>query len=304
MRTTHQRAAQALERHGRLLLWLGALAGLILAVGDLVRPGERAQASSLPAGTVAVVNGEWILKVDYELALRKIVEAAGRQNALVRDRRAALERVVDDELMIEHGLRLGLLRSDQATRYALLSAVSRAERAFADSQTPTEAELMTYYEQIRNTLVRPGRLHIRQLSVRVRSRDDRPPARARLQTAAGQLRAGVPWSRLQAELEPSDTTTLPDAPAPAELVRRELGPLAYDAALRLKPGEVSDVLGDGALLRVIQLVSREPDEIPSFEEVRDLTTARLRARAGDRAFEQRLKALRETAEIRTSVDAP
>jgi hypothetical protein len=39
------------------------------------------------------------------------------------DRKAALDRVIDEELMIEYGLELGMVRDDPTTRQALLSAV-------------------------------------------------------------------------------------------------------------------------------------------------------------------------------------
>lgn len=120
-----------------LLLWAGAGLGLALALASLASPARGRSGDRLAPGVVAVVNGQPIWKGDYDTVLRTIEELQ-RHPADDRDRRAALDRVIDDELMIEYGLKLGMARDDATTRQALLAAVFTAERARGGDESLAE----------------------------------------------------------------------------------------------------------------------------------------------------------------------
>ena len=115
-------------RRALLLLWAGAAIGLVLALTSLAFPARGRSSGALSPGVVATVNGQPISRGDYDAVLRTIGEL--RQRAVTdEDRRAALDRLIDDELLIEYGLQLGMARGDPTTRQALLGAVFTAERA-------------------------------------------------------------------------------------------------------------------------------------------------------------------------------
>ncbi len=286
-----------------VLFWAGTTLGLALAIGSLAWPTAKPKPErAIPRTAVAVVNGVPILKSDYEAALRVVAQTQQRAPTLA-DKRAALQRLVDDELLIEHGIALGMVRADQPTRDALLSAVFTAERAPGQAQTPTEAELERFYGTIRSQLKRPGSLHVRQLLIRFAGRRDEPAARARAAQAVRRLRAGEPFERVRAELASPNQQDVIDQPLPFDVLSRRLGTIATQAVLRLEPGQVSDVLGSGTLLRVIQLVAKQPAEIPTLEQARAQVLARYREQVADQVFTARLATLRKQARI-SATDPP
>jgi len=95
-----------------LLLSAGACAGLALAVAGLVAPPETPR---LPEGAVAAVNGSLVRSADYERALEAL--AADRRDALgASEKRHVLDRLVDEELLVQRAFELGLARQDRRAR--------------------------------------------------------------------------------------------------------------------------------------------------------------------------------------------
>jgi hypothetical protein len=123
------------------LLWCGVVLGLALAVASLSR---RPRASALPAHAVAVVNGQVILSSDYDVELRAVLDGQVRP-ATDLEKKEAVERLVEEELRVEHGLSLDLPRRDPAARRALLTAVFDAERSAEGAREPSEQELARFY---------------------------------------------------------------------------------------------------------------------------------------------------------------
>jgi hypothetical protein len=261
------------------------------------RKGRSAGAST--PGVVAIVNGQPISNVDYDLALRRIVDPQG-QPVTDRDRQTAVDRAIDDELMIEYGLSLGMARHDPATRQALLSAVFTVERSRGSTRTPSDDELKRYYAQIRSLLQPTGKMRLRQIVARSRLASEREEARARAEDAVRRLRSGEPFEHVRAAVETLGEKALPDIPLSVEDLTKLVGPITVKRALELRPGQVSDVVGNDQVFRILQLVEQLPPEIPAFEEARDLVLLRYKDRAADDAFAAKLAELRGAAQIRVA----
>jgi hypothetical protein len=129
------------------LLWAGTVLGLSLAVASLTARAHPRTARSLPAGVVASVNGQLIPKADFDAQLAAAI-GAGEGAKPGAAEHAAVERLVEEELMLQHGLALGMVRTDLPTRHALLDAVFAAERARGEARQPSDDELTRFYERI------------------------------------------------------------------------------------------------------------------------------------------------------------
>jgi hypothetical protein len=208
-----------------------------------------------------------------------------------------ISKLVDEELLLAHGLALDLARADQPARQALLAAVLSAERAAALGESPSEATIERYYQSMRDDLRKPGPMRARVLVVRIESRADETAARERAEAAVTRLRAGEPFEAVRSELGDRDEGVLPDERLSFETLGERLGPLAARAIGALQEGGVTDVLGSGSLLYVAQLVERDPDVTPALADAREEVLARYRAHVVDAALEKRLEALRALAEI-------
>src|SRR5687768_11054675 len=99
----------------RALLWLvlGAATGVVCAAIGLLLSGEGER--SLPANAAASVNGTVIRLEEYDRAVAAF--ASDRRAPIgAEDRRHVLDRMLDEELLVQRGLELGLARHDRRVR--------------------------------------------------------------------------------------------------------------------------------------------------------------------------------------------
>jgi peptidylprolyl isomerase len=275
------------------LLAAGALAGLAAAAASLLGPAGGAQ--TLPPGAIARVNGTLIRAEEYERLLAGL-EGDRRTPLADEDRRRVIDRLVEEELLVQHALALGLARSDRRVRADLVSAVLGSLAAAGDGYAPGDDEVRAFYAENREFFAGPGRLWVRQVFLAVdEGREE--AARERAVTAARRLRAGEPIEGVRAELGSPEVAPVPDAPLPPAKLREYLGPTALLAAFDLAPGATSEPLRSAQGYHVLQLVERETGGAPPLEEIAPQVRSELRRRADDRALRERLDQLRAEADV-------
>jgi hypothetical protein len=277
------------------LLAVGALAGLVAASAGLLIGAPHG--SGLPSGAVASVNGTVVRTVEYERALQAL--ASDRRTPLGDDdRRHVLDRLVDEELLVQRGVELGLVQHDRRVRGDLVSAV--IDSVVADADDGGEAspqQLRDFYAANRDYFTRAGRVRARQVWVAQASGRNGGEARDRAAEAARRLRGGDSFEDVAASLGDPAVVSLPDDLLPPTKLAEYLGPAATAAALALPPGQPSDPLPAPGGYRVLEVVERESAAAPPFEAVQDEVRAEWRRRAGDRALERYLEELRARARI-------
>ena len=284
-----------MRARGSVLLAIGAGAGVALAATGLVASGVT-RGRGLPPGAVARVNGALLRADDYARSLDAL-ERDRRGGAEPADRRFVLDRLIDEELLVQRGLELGLARQDARVRRDLTAAVIDAVVTEHEDGTPPDAELEAFYRRERDFFARPGRLRVRQLWCRADTAADAPSAEARARAAAASLRAGEDFAGVRARLGDPEIAPLPDALlSPAKLLDH-LGPTALRAALELEAGAVSDPVRSATGYHVLQVVEREAEWVPPREEIGDEILAEYRRRRGERALRAYLDGLRARADV-------
>jgi parvulin-like peptidyl-prolyl isomerase len=255
--------------------------------------------AALDAGgpAVARVNSEPIGVAEFERAVERLAEE--RREPLAADERAhVLERMIEEELLVQRGVDLGLLRSDRAVRAALVSAQIDAIVAEADSAQPSESELREFHARNAGYFTSPGRLHVRQIFFRVG-----PEALERAERARARLEAGEDFAAVREQAGDPDLSGLPDGPLPAAKLRDYLGPtLAAGAGALPVGGRSLQSAPDG--IHLLELVAVQRGASESFESVREQVAAELRRRAGEQALRDYLDELRADAEIALAPSAP
>lgn len=283
---------------GTWLLALGAASGIALAAVGLLSPVHDADAP-LDAAAVARVNGQTISRTDYERVLSGV--ASDRRDPLDANRRQqVLDRLIEEELLVQRALSLGLARNDPKTRNDLVQAMLSAIVTEADARQPTDDEVAAFFAANPGFFKRPDRARIRQIFCRVRTPDTAADAERRCADASKRWQAGEDFVELARTLGDPVAPPLPDNFLPATKLTEFLGPTAANAALSLAAGAVSDPIRVAAGFRVIQVVEREQDAERTLDDVRDLVRAEMRRRAGDTALRQYLTDLRAGAAITTA----
>lgn len=261
----------------RLFLAAG-VAGLALAmVGALGAPRPDA----LGLGAAAVVNGTPIPK---QAALRAVEALEGdKRNAVTTDdAKAALERLIEEELLVQRGIALGLAETDLAARKAIVQSVLQLAVAERAGQEPDETTLRKFYEENAGFFTPSGRIAGTLVYI---VRDARTQARAAAAEAA--LARGAPV----AGLGDPQALELPAGPlGPGEL-RTYLGASFAAQAMAAKPGMVlrSEDPEGVRLLRIDRVVAPTSARFEDVEaEVRAEWTRRA-DEAAVRAYIERLK---------------
>jgi peptidylprolyl isomerase len=283
-------------------VWLaiGALAGLTLAATGLLEPrGDPA----IPEDAVARVGEALILRENYTRVLAGI-ERDTRSPVDDATRERVLERMIDEELLVQRATELGLARYDRRVRSNLVSALIASIVADAEDTDPSREVLHEFFAAEAEWFAKPGRLRVRQVFFRIPNPGDEEATRERALAARRQLLDGVPFPEVKATAGDPEVFSIPDSLLPSAKVVEYLGPSALRAARDLKPGEVSEPIRSPSGFHLIWLVDREASLLPAFESIEPQVRAEWVRRAGDRALRTYLEDLRERAEISLTETLP
>jgi len=285
-------------RRPTMLLAGGAVLGALLAAAGLTAPGV----ATMPPDVVALVNRSPIRTEDY---VRMVEAVAGDRRAPLEeaDKQRVLDRLIEEELLVQRGLTLDLPRLDRRVRADLTQTVIDGIASQADERVPSDSELQAFYDAHRDVFAGPGRLRVRQVFVRVTAPSD-PAALARADQAAQRLRAGESIDAVQAALGDPPLAALPDTPLPPTKLRDYLGPTALRTALELDVGEVSDPVRSGAGYHVLQVAERQADTAPTLDEVRPQVVAEFHRQASEQALRNYLDELRAGADVKLREPLP
>jgi len=276
-------------------LAMGAAAGLVVAALGVI--GDRPSAEDLPPGAVARVGDALIRVEEYD---RLVAGLASDRRSPVdgKLRRHVLNRMIDEELLVQRAVELGLVDVDRRVRANLTSAMIQSIVDDADEDEASERELEAFYREHAEFFTAPGRLRVRQIFFRSRS-ETRGSGEERAEAALAALRAGQSFERVRDELGDREISPLPDAMLPALKLREYIGPTALRSAMALEVGALSEAVQSGTGVHLLQLVEREPERTPPLEEIQVQVRSEWRRRQGDRALRAYLDGLREDIPVVT-----
>jgi parvulin-like peptidyl-prolyl isomerase len=282
----------------RPLLWLaaGAATGVALAAWGLL--GTDARGAALPKGALASVNGTLLYAEDYQ-RLVEGVESDTREPASPELRRRVLDRMIDEELLVQRGVELGLIESDRRIRADITQAMIQSIVVETEDQKPEPDELRKFYAEEAAFFTQPGRVRAVQVFFRVRGEGDEAAVMEKARQAQQRLQAGEPLAQVRASLGDEEVSPIPDTLLPPAKLREYIGPTALRAVMELAPGAISAPVRSGMGVHVFQLVEREEPRVPPFEEVAEQVQAEWVRRAGDRALRGYLDELRGSAQVVT-----
>lgn len=271
---------------GGAILGLGAAMWSALGVSDALTKYTDA---------VAVVDSIPIPRAVYDSAIEGL--ASAKRNPLTEaEKREALDRIIDEELLLRRALELGLAESDPASRKTLVNAMLQFTIADAAKLEPTEEQLRAFYAD-RPRLIAPQPL----LTVRATSFPNTELDRiARVQTS---LKAGKAFETAVAAAG-GTLILLPKGPIVPAKIAEYAGASIRDIALTLENGQTAGPIEVGRRAVYVHLVNRTDAPPPPLEQVREVVVEEWRKRTSEDAFESYVKGLRARARITFAPDAP
>lgn len=262
------------------------IAGLIGLVAAAVSAIGAPRASAFGVNAAAVVDGSAIPRD----ALARAVEALRndkRNPVTPEDERAALERLIEEELLVQRGVALGLAETDIGARKAIVQSVLQLAVAERAGVEPSVQELRQFHRDNAGFFAPAAR--VQGSLVYIKAGAD---AEARVRDAEAKLKAGARASALGDPV----AMELPAAPlSPGEL-RTYLGVSLASAALKGKPG---DVIAERSLdgVRVLRIDGWYAAPSPRYEDVADQVRAEWDRRADEMAVRRYLERLKQRARI-------
>lgn len=265
--------------------------GLGLATFGLLE--ARSDSRTLSPETAAQVGERMIRRVDYERVLAG-VEKDLRNPIDEKVRRLVLDRMVDEELLVQRALELGLAGIDRRVRGELTAGLMDSIVGDADGVVATDEEVVRHFEANLDFFTRPGRLRAEVIHFSSRHDGDGEAdlAAERAARAASQLRAGDTPADIESQLGDRQMSPLPNAMLPGNKIRDYVGPTVLQTLVGLEIGVWSDPIASGGGFYVARVLDREANEIPVFEDVQELVRQDLRRRRGDEALQRYLEDLR------------
>jgi hypothetical protein len=274
-----------------VLLTLGATAGLILAASGLVESWSPSS-GSLPATAIARV-GERVIPQERYMELVSDLAADKRTPLNADDRLFALDRLIDEELLIMRGIELGLHESSPEIRKAIAATVIAQIAAEAEATRPDEATLRRFYETNSQYFTTTARYRLQWWRVPGSGAESERKAA----TAYEQLSKSMPTEAIMRSTGLHTEALLPDQMLPLSKLSDYLGPGLAQQATELEPGEFSRPIAAGGSFHILYLLARQEGVLPAFEQVRLMVEAEYLRRSGDEALRQYLAWLRERTEI-------
>jgi parvulin-like peptidyl-prolyl isomerase len=275
------------KKSSRGTWWLaaGALSGAVLAAtGILENIG-----TSLPTNTLAQVNSTTISKADY-LGYLELLARDKRNPMRAEDRTHVLDRLIEEQLLIERGLEIGLATSDPSVRKAIVNAMIQSVISDSSTDEPTDQALTEFYKENSNYFAKPSRIQVRRLVFRGADAEGRA-------NKARQKLNKEDFSNVGKELADRDILSLPNALLPVGKLRSYIGPSLTKLALSMKIGSFSAPFAEGHGYSILWLIDLQKAQIVPMVSIREQIIREYQRRQGDEALGKYLSQLRSQASV-------
>ncbi|EMJ90958.1 peptidyl-prolyl cis-trans isomerase [Leptospira alstonii] len=257
-------------------LGAGAFFGFLLALVGLLFPEREIFLSD----TIAEVNGTSISKDEYFRALSGY--ASDSKNPITEEvRTGVLERLIEEELLVQRGLELGFAQRDRSIRGSIVRTVIQSVLAENVSEKPNVGALRTYFLSNREKFLKTSRY-----KVIVYEQSNEESARQISKQLKETGRTIAP-----------NVLDVPNSLLPLRKLLDYLGPDVVGALKDLKSGEVSGPIRYGEKFLIVKVLVLEPGQIPDFDSVREEVEASFLQENGDRALREYLDRLKTKSKI-------
>ena len=270
----------------RRLFAAGAALGLGAAVVTALGPLKTGPDD---AAIVARVGDGVVTREALDRALAALSE--DKRNPIdAKERARVLDRLIDEEALVQRGIQLGLPDSELAVRKAIVDAMLQFAAAESAAKEPSDEDLRSFYN------VRPD-LFRAEPALRLEAvvlPAYRMETMSRIGTA---VRDGQSLTDA-ARAEGGRPLPLPTTALPRERIAGVAGPTVAQIATSLSVGDVAGAAGDDGRLYIVRLAALEPGARQDFEAVRSEVEAAWRRVESERAVDAYLTGLRRELRVR------
>lgn len=262
-------------------LALGALAGLVVAGYGILR--QSTVDTELPKTVVARVNTTMIDQDVFDQTLQSIgVSERTQENKIL-----LLQRLVDNELLVQRGVELGMTGSDPEVRNAIVNSLVASITAEADAANPTEEELKKYLAENAENFS-----YTSKIWVDVWQSD--------MEQVAQKLVRILQAGGIVPEIDGIEVLAdLPDALTETSTLREHLGPAITSAVVDMPEGSSAIFARRGRWL-VVKMVSKERNYVTDLSTIRSRVLLSYRRNLANKMLTSYIDSLRQRADIQVT----
>lgn len=271
------------DRRAARLLLLGVVAGVGLTAWSLL--GRPLRSAGIPEGAVAIVNGKTISRQAFERYAVALQAERGPAAPGSDAQRALLQRMIEEELLVQRGVELGVARLEPKARQAIVSTMALVITGAASASEVSEDALLRFHAEHPERFARDDGFVLGAVLVAV------GPA-----TEASAYREAA--ARGHAAREGTQLDPLGDGPLSRSELAARFGARAAEVVAGLAAGEVSFPVRTPEGWAAFELRERQAGAPLPLDEVRDRVRVELLRERSDRALERYVRDLVNTADIR------
>ena len=236
---------------------------------------------------IAKIDERAISKAKYESYLSSIAES--RKLGLVdSDPQNILERMIDEELLIQRAIDLGMLEHNSEIRSIIIQKMINSIIAETNDLRFSKQDLEEFFNENKGFFTPSPKLHLLKLSFSSTNKD-------KAQLARDFLLAGNPLGAK--ELAEPEVIKLPNTLLPAIKVREYIGPFLTQEALKLEEGEVSDLINLDDQIHLLIVVRKLIQTTPTFDELYEEIESEFIRSKGEEMLDEYLMDLRNWYDV-------
>mgnify|MGYP003319800838 FL=1 len=267
------------------LLLLASIIGTLLAIYSIMDSNKNY--SSLPDNVAAVVNDKIIPSERYQTVIQ-LIKNDKRDDLTDNDRKMALERIIEEELLVQYAYQNGFLEADDLLRKSIVRSVVDSIAEQSISVIPNEKTLRDFYQDNLPLFTIDEQFRIVILSSQNGS----------------DINAGkIIWQdSYDIPLLMNEIGSIKKLEISSDFISKYrlgtlIGPLLRDVVLSLKLGETSEPLETIYGYSIVTLIDKKGRVIPDFKEINEIVLQEYKRRQRETILNDLLSDLKRQSDI-------
>lgn len=267
------------------LLLLASIIGTLLAIYSIMDSNKNY--SSLPENVAAMVNDKIIPSERYQTVIQ-LIKNDKRDDLTDIDRSMALERIIEEELLVQYAYQNGFLEADDLLRKSIVRSVVDSIAEQSISVIPNEKTLRDFYKDNLPLFTIDEQFRIVILSSQNGS----------------DINAGkIIWQdSYDIPLLMNEIGSIKKLEISSDFISKYrlgtlIGPLLRDVVLSLKLGETSEPLETIYGYSIVTLIDKKGRVIPDFKEINEIVLQEYKRRQRETILNDLLSDLKRQSDI-------
>lgn len=271
-----------------ILLLAGIVFGIILAASGLL---DKQASLALESNSIAKVNDVSIAQSQYESLIKGIADK--KTKPLEQEEyEYILEKLIDEELMVQRGQELGLLQLNSVLRNNMIQALTTSILSENASSNVDESILKEFYEDNKSFFRSSEKISFQYM--KFISQDQAELAQQAIQN-------GEEFNKVKETMAEKEIISIPNTLLSMANIRQYFGPTLAEQLSLLPIQSLSPIIpsnnGQQTVWYLFYIHEKELSETPDFENIKEVVSSEYRRSLDEKAMHDYILWLRKRADI-------